>query len=388
MLCVEHRREQGLFAVVYRYRYFGAFRLLLATMVVVQHAVMPFGDLNLQTWLAPLEAGSIAVLLFFVLSGFIISEAAAVLYDRRPVAFALNRIIRIYPPYLIATVLTLIVIAAVEYAGGRDALAVVFAKPVEFSGMSLVSNALAIFPFVHKVPSLSETVPVLGLAWALRIELFFYAVVAIGLAIAAFIEQRIVRVLGAFAVGFLLFYLQRFDSLRGTGLEFTPYFVLGASVYFAIEPGRVRRRAFAGLLAIISTAMIAAHISGQAPLNEAAGYVRNINGQLAVFFMGLSAWLLLIAAPLSAQRFPEWLLSTDQRLGELTYPLYLTHMVAIIPCVWLLARPSPLAIVLVVALALGLAAVVNWGVEAPLSKLRRRIREANKGVPGTVMGRP
>ena len=62
----------------YQYREFGIFRLLLAICVLVQHAIVnaaPAG--RLRAVLAPCEIGSMAVLVFFCLSGFVITEAAS-----------------------------------------------------------------------------------------------------------------------------------------------------------------------------------------------------------------------------------------------------------------------------------------------------------------------
>jgi peptidoglycan/LPS O-acetylase OafA/YrhL len=50
--------------------------------------------------------GPVAVFVFFMISGFVIGEAALKFYDGRPVQFFLNRLIRLYPPYLMALALT------------------------------------------------------------------------------------------------------------------------------------------------------------------------------------------------------------------------------------------------------------------------------------------
>jgi peptidoglycan/LPS O-acetylase OafA/YrhL len=83
------------------YRPFGAFRLFLASLVVLQHylALAPH-------WLArkiePFELGSLAVYVFFVASGYIISEAAHRFYSSRPIAFLANRFVRILPLAVVA----------------------------------------------------------------------------------------------------------------------------------------------------------------------------------------------------------------------------------------------------------------------------------------------
>jgi hypothetical protein len=56
---------------VYQYRSFGGFRLLLAVLVMVQHFGADLAPAPLATALAPYLTGSVAVLVFFALSGFV-----------------------------------------------------------------------------------------------------------------------------------------------------------------------------------------------------------------------------------------------------------------------------------------------------------------------------
>ena len=56
----------------------------------------------------PYEPGSLAVLAFFALSGFVIAEAADVAYRGRPVAFLGNRLLRIVPHFVLAMMISII----------------------------------------------------------------------------------------------------------------------------------------------------------------------------------------------------------------------------------------------------------------------------------------
>ena len=378
------------------YRFFGAFRLLLAAMVVVQHSLPSFGSDHLRAVLAPLEIGSVAVLLFFVLSGFIIVEAAALFYEGRPVPFAINRLIRIYPPYIVAVLLTAVILTVVERLGGHEAAASLFHGRPEFvwtdlSWVDVAANLFAIVPFVGKLIGGAE--PILDLAWALRIELVFYAVVALAIAAGHRAGQPAARPLGLAAIMLLAYDAANFGDLRGKGLEFTPYFVLGASVYFTMQPASLRRRVLAFVLVLVSGLMIANHISGQTPVNQNAGVIRDLGGQFALFFGGLCVWLGLIALPVFWPAGTQRLSATDQRLGELTYPLYLTHMAALLPCVWLLPRlsvpfGSTLLAAVSLAFAVAVAVVMHWAVETPLAAIRRRVREQKSPVRAAAPAPP
>ena len=66
-------------------------------MVLVQHGLLllPEGQRGM---LYQLELGAVAVAVFFALSGFIVAEAVGTFYAGRPVAFLVNRTLRVVPP--------------------------------------------------------------------------------------------------------------------------------------------------------------------------------------------------------------------------------------------------------------------------------------------------
>jgi peptidoglycan/LPS O-acetylase OafA/YrhL len=106
----------------YRYRPFGTFRLILALFVVCQHFVAnaaPVG--NLYATFLPYELGSLAVLVFFCLSGFVITEAVDQVYARKPAAYLINRFLRIVPHFVVAVVIS-IVIHRLFFDGGTPGL--------------------------------------------------------------------------------------------------------------------------------------------------------------------------------------------------------------------------------------------------------------------------
>src|SRR5690242_14321699 len=91
------------------YRPFGTLRTLLALLVLLQH-VGHVGPIEMQanwSW----ATGSVAVLVFFVLSGFVITEAAENTYWKRPLRFAANRALRIIPQYVMSLALSISAIA-------------------------------------------------------------------------------------------------------------------------------------------------------------------------------------------------------------------------------------------------------------------------------------
>ena len=102
----------------YPYRYFGVFRLMLATLVMMQHFGDDLAPYELTVALAPYTVGDVAVVVFFALSGFVITEAVDAVYRVRPLPFLANRLLRIVPHFLLALVLTMLAHEFFRISGG------------------------------------------------------------------------------------------------------------------------------------------------------------------------------------------------------------------------------------------------------------------------------
>src|SRR3546814_14922574 len=97
------------------YRLFGSFRFVLALLVVVSHTwALTFADDN---FLPRIGIGNVAVMGFFILSGFIIAEALTTFYAGRPGALLGNRLARIVTPYWAALIVSVGIHAALTTLG-------------------------------------------------------------------------------------------------------------------------------------------------------------------------------------------------------------------------------------------------------------------------------
>lgn len=117
---------------------------------------------------------------FFVLSGFIISEALEVFYQNRSGAFLLNRLLRLIPPY----------VASLIFSIATHCLLVAYSEPKYFDyantpeGMFSLINLFgnALLPFVwyglDKI-ALEPSYPFVRYVWAVSVEWWFYVVIAI-----------------------------------------------------------------------------------------------------------------------------------------------------------------------------------------------------------------
>ncbi|MBX9925595.1 MAG: acyltransferase [Hyphomicrobiaceae bacterium] len=352
------------------YRAFGTLRLTLAMLVVLQHALAPLAPADVANWVRPLEVGSVAVWLFFTLSGAIVVEAADRHYQGRAGDFVLNRLLRIYPCYVLA--LAAVVVTATLLPGAWSVSVV----PPNLAG--LVANVFAILPGGGRLLSMAGTAPMLELAWALRIEMTFYVILAVALLVARWLAiplSRLLAVKGALA---LALYAVGGEALRGGTFEHTPYFVLGVAGYYIVRERQLRTapnfwsealQSPMGILAIVAVLLCVRHIVGQAPVHE-TGYARAIGAQLV---MALTGFAVIAGLALNPFRRDSAAAHRDGLAGELSYPAYLMHlpMVAVASAT---VGPGLGGIIAAVIGTLALAAAVALTFERSIARYRAQIR--------------
>ena len=147
-------------------------RLFAAALVVFQHLAEKYPTLSTR-WLVKLGPGVMGIVLFFLISGYVIPFSVRKGLDLR--AFLMRRLCRIYPLFL-----TAICVVAV---GGWTGLLGQWGFVPEISLWRWAANLLLIQDFVG-VPA------ILGVSWTLIIEMIWYALFA--LAILAFKERAAV----------------------------------------------------------------------------------------------------------------------------------------------------------------------------------------------------
>jgi peptidoglycan/LPS O-acetylase OafA/YrhL len=92
---------------------------MLAMLVMLQHFAADLAPMPLALAMAPFAAGSMAVRVFFALSGFVITEAVDCVYRDRPGAFLANRLLRIGPHFVLALALSMLAHEFFRLAGGE-----------------------------------------------------------------------------------------------------------------------------------------------------------------------------------------------------------------------------------------------------------------------------
>ncbi|MEJ0044484.1 MAG: acyltransferase [Rhizomicrobium sp.] len=148
-------------------------RLFAAVMVLVSHsAIVTHQNVIPNFAHSVVSLGAVAVAVFFVLSGFVITESFR--RDRRPIAFLRKRALRIYPALIVVVLLTVFVLGPLVTTLPLGAY---FSSKT--TGLYLLN---AIIPFNHALPGVFATNPedmVNASLWTIRFEIICYMAVAL-----------------------------------------------------------------------------------------------------------------------------------------------------------------------------------------------------------------
>lgn len=343
----------------------GIFRLVLASLVFLSHAAVIADPIA-----GRFHPGHLGVVLFFTLSGVVIFAAYETSYQGRPGAFLINRALRIYPTlwasYLLA-VFCILVFADKVFAD------------MSVTGFTLVRLFTALTAIGGGFDAAGHVWAPLGAAWSIAVELKFYVAAAIAFSISDrwFGGARKIGLFGAGLVA-LAAYLgvvltQGHQRFYGE-LKYAPFFVLGACLYYVF----MRRDRSPATLGLAVAALFAGlHFTLSHNIWTHTGFTlddgtRNMTAAAFVAMTVLMAWLM-------PRTVSPWVAAVDGRLGDLTYPLYLTHVI-VISLVCRVAPPQGMAFLVVVfLLALAAAALMLRLVEVPVMRWRAAIRRQGLG---------
>ena len=299
------------------------------------------------------EAGTVPVLWFFLISGFVI--AWTIERARTPLDFVVGRASRIYPAYWAAIATT-------------TALAWAWPLVPETHGLRTILVNLTMLQDFVGVPSVA------GVFWSLTVEITFYAW-ALAL-LATGLWRHVHRVALAWAAACVVAAMH-----TATGghvpwrvnqlfiLEFGPMLAAGLMLY-RLRAGRTPAWSAATL-----TACAAAVLVAYRPIT--AGLCFGGAALVAAAAWGRLRWL--AAAPLL------W-------LGTISYSLYLSHETATYVVMGALDRaglPHQASILAAIAVALALASAITYGVERPAMRaIRTRWRLRPAAAPPAVSAAP
>ncbi|MFJ3461765.1 acyltransferase family protein [Achromobacter spanius] len=368
----------------------GFLRTLLALSVVLDHLGGGYAD--------QLVGGRLAVQLFYVISGFLISYVLTATdhYQGATGKFYANRFLRLFPIYLAVAALTL----TAHIVSGGSFFRIYEALPFSAEVFLFLSN-LFIFgqdwlmffgirdsALVFTGSFANSDVPLYkGLlvpqAWTLGVEMSFYLV-------APFVLRSPRRLLALLAASLALRAILIWTGVGRSDpwtYRFFPtelaLFLIGSLSHQVLLPRmkawtqRVKRLPELGTGILFLYAV--AHFS--------IGINPTVRDGLAVL---LFAALLPLAFLFQSRH------KLDKAIGELSYPLYICHMLVIMAFSWLMHDVQEHQPMLFAAMAItgciGVSAVLNYLIADPVERLRSRLRTDPRGAgasaPADVRLRP
>lgn len=377
-----------------RFRGLDGLRGLAALVVLVHHVLLcdaalaqahrayP-GDLSGPVKLlaySPLHlawAGAEAVLVFFVLSGLVLS--AGPLSGPRPrgtwVEYYPRRVVRLYLPVVGALALALLQARWLRHSAPLPDASWVYNAHV---GSGTVHNAVRDATLLHEKATFLD-----GPLWSLHWEVLF------SLALPAYLLLARRRVGQALAVVVGLLALTALGQATGRGaLTFLPVFGLGVVVAGVLPQAQALARRCGWWLLLPAGLLLTATWSLRAL--RPGQHLDRTEGAVAVGLVSLGA-LLLVLAFLDG-RAAEWAAGTPwvRWLGRRSFSLYLVHAPIVVSVAFLLGGTPSVAVLGLIAVPLSLLAAEAFGryVEEPAHRLSRRAGVAAVGAwSGSGRGR-
>ena len=361
------------------YRPFGAFRLLLAALVMLQHFAANGAPAELGSLLRPYAPGSVAVLAFFLISGFVITEAAEQIYTGRPAAFATNRLLRIVPHFVLSAGLAIGVCMLFLGTGHlRLAHGVPLPGNAAFGARNVVANLLSFVPFLDRF----KTYDFIEYGWAVRVEMVFYGGIAGCLGLGLWLRRcSFVRLLSLAGILAAPLFIAAMYGAAPPIFRYVPYFAFGVASYFAVrKPGWAGFRR-AGVLMVLFYAAITWQLLSQGADLPIQATSRNLPAQFGIFVA--LTMLLLVLSKMSPRRMDV----IDRHAGDMTYPLYLYHVPVLIVMLSLTRGYSYAAMFAGIVASIAAAYLAVRLVDPVAAQLRNRLRGRTLRHDRTVPGR-
>jgi peptidoglycan/LPS O-acetylase OafA/YrhL len=284
---------------------FGIYRTLLALAIVGSHLAGLW-------WIV----GHHLLYGFYILSGYLMTLIMHKNYGYNLSGmwyFAVNRFLRVYPVYRASCLFSLCVILIVGQDFSTQYLPALF---IPNDTESILRNVALIFDNIKSIPRLSPP------AWALTVELFFYAAICLGI-------SRNRTITWIWLIASILYHV----FALYTDLSFKErYFpIYAASLPFALGAMAYLYRAKLNKLITFSSARInqwvPMMIVGALMVNWIIGH---FTGELKFtsYYVSMVFASFLVLALSDKNFIPNISRELDRKIGDLSYPVYLTHLPA------------------------------------------------------------
>lgn len=378
-----------------RFHQLDAIRGVAALAVVLSHfsSVMasdPVGNIDglnkaltyfMLTPLGGLLIGLPAVLLFFVLSGFALTKMLQGSRDSYT-GYAVKRVARIWPPYLLSIALSVIFISTLGWPSGEHVggwVSKIIGHPL--STQDVIDHILLLGAFDPHYNFVAWT-----LVYEMRISLLFPLIY---MTLLRWSPRQALLIYGV--ISFLAVALHYFAKSRGylplanwvLTAHYVLFFVVGGLIALHLDSviDWYRKRSAMMQLFLVVLVILSYTYPPQ---------IRDLGGALARFPMILTHWMILpgvalvVVMSIASPKFESLLMrKTLQWLGKVSYSLYLFHPLVLFLMVWMLSDNFPVlaAALLGVAGSLIVAAFAYRWAELPSQKMGRTFADFLKRRP-------
>lgn len=356
------------------YRPFGAFRFLLAFMVLVKHFCADVAPDWVAATTRPFAFGYVAVLAFFVLSGFVITETVYHFYRHRPVGFIENRLLRIVPHYALAVAAMIVVCLIFSDAGTLRVSRTEVLHPGDaFEAKNLLANLFGFVPLSNQMMDFDF----IGIAWAIRVEMMFYLFFAAALwlerAAGRLLDRRMLTgILCAIVLAVCPFWFLSMAGRLPAMISLAPYFIFGSALYFLLR-SRSRESILMSFLAFAACAaqFVVYSVHARSPGTESGAW---LDVTLLVGLVAMIIWL--------AESRVSRLRSADEALGRITYPLYVFHPVVEVFILALVPGFSYWAFVIGIGVSVAISCWLQALIDPAVDRIRDQVRGRDREEPG------
>lgn len=362
------------------------FPVFLAANFLAPMLSRPFVNVMSHTPLHTIWDGHEAVILFFVLSGFVLS--LPYYGEKRTTygSFLIKRFFRIYVPYLVAIGISMLLLSI--HAPLLDNARPFAASSWFFSMWNEKDSFKMLVNLMLMSGRFTQTIDTA--TWSLVHEMRISIVFPV---IPWFIKRtkatwQVLAVLSFLIIGTLT--IGKFPFQLGNSIYYTAFFICGSwfayhrySISLRIQSLRTFEQwlfALAALLLYNWTWLIPNF--GHMPVLRDLDSVTPTSD----FFVSIAGmiWMSLIVAPGRAQRF--MMHSAFRWLGKVSYSLYLIHPIILLTIIWALSHFLPLflCVMLVPPVSLVVAGIMNRFVEVPAMNWGRSLATRLAATPSAA----